>query len=596
MKTKLLIKHWLIILILVTGTFLRLYNLNNVPTHLTPDEASLGYNAYSILKTGKDEYGQWLPIVFKSFGDYKPGFYIYLTAPFVAILGLNEWSVRLPSALLGIFSVWLIFKITNLVFNQHKIILSKWQFNISHITALVLALNPYHIQFSRGAWESQVALSFILTGTWLFLKSIYQSQYEVSLKNTNIKLPTFYYLLSAVFFGLTLWIYQGAKLATLLVLISIMIAFGKTVYSKVYLKINILALVILGIIALPIALGMLTGDAGRLKVFSIFSYQRSQEYINNNILNPANIEKENWQFWLYHGEAFSQLKSVLHRYFNYISSRYLFFEGDWSHPHLTPVNMGYFYWINIIPLFMGIITAINLYLHSQEKKNNSTPNTKFILFIVIWLILSPLPGALSRDEVSSVRVLNMIVPIIIFIGLGWYEIIKFIIKRNLYLKLILFFSFSVIQFFCLIYYLDSYYVITPQKTAKDSQGYGYKEVVNAVKKSRQDGKTVVISQSYDQPYIYFLFYEQYDPEKYQQNASLNENLYGDVGLVSNVDEHLQIRNYNWDSEKNQSGYIFIGDPVTTLHPEKSNNSDKFNHLADVKWPDGHSKFRIIEIK
>jgi len=99
---------WLIILL---AAIIRVWNLDNIPPHLTPDEASLGYNAYSILKTGKDEYGKTLPLIFKSFGDYKPGLYIYTTVPFVAVLGLSEFSVRLPSAIFGVISIYLIYLI-----------------------------------------------------------------------------------------------------------------------------------------------------------------------------------------------------------------------------------------------------------------------------------------------------------------------------------------------------------------------------------------------------------------------------------------------------------------------------------------------------
>ena len=114
------IKNWILIGILVLATFLRLWNLSNVPPHLTPDEAALGYNAYSILKTGRDEYGQLFPIIFKSFGDYKPGLYIYLTVPSVAIFGLNEFAVRFPGALAGIMAVWLIYLIVRLLFTENK--------------------------------------------------------------------------------------------------------------------------------------------------------------------------------------------------------------------------------------------------------------------------------------------------------------------------------------------------------------------------------------------------------------------------------------------------------------------------------------------
>ncbi len=63
-------KKFLLIIILIIAAFLRLWRLESIPPSLTPDEAALGYNAYSVLKTGKDEYGKVLPIIFKSFGDY----------------------------------------------------------------------------------------------------------------------------------------------------------------------------------------------------------------------------------------------------------------------------------------------------------------------------------------------------------------------------------------------------------------------------------------------------------------------------------------------------------------------------------------------
>jgi 4-amino-4-deoxy-L-arabinose transferase-like glycosyltransferase len=95
MKIKLLL-----VLLFILGTFFRLYRLSSYPPLLW-DEAALGYNSYSILKTGRDEFGQVLPLIFKSFGDYKPGLYIYLTLPFVKLLGLSVLSVRLPGVIFG---------------------------------------------------------------------------------------------------------------------------------------------------------------------------------------------------------------------------------------------------------------------------------------------------------------------------------------------------------------------------------------------------------------------------------------------------------------------------------------------------------------
>lgn len=92
-------EKYFLLLILFLGFIVRIYNISYPP--LLWDEASIGYNAYSILTTARDEHGQFLPLIFKSFGDYKPGLYIYLTLPFVALFGLSPLAVRLPSILLG---------------------------------------------------------------------------------------------------------------------------------------------------------------------------------------------------------------------------------------------------------------------------------------------------------------------------------------------------------------------------------------------------------------------------------------------------------------------------------------------------------------
>ena len=91
--------------IFLLATILRLWQLGTVPVSPDWDEAAIGYNAYSLLSTGKDEFGKTFPLVFRSFNDYKPPLYIYLTMPSIAIFGLNTWSVRLPSALMGILAV-----------------------------------------------------------------------------------------------------------------------------------------------------------------------------------------------------------------------------------------------------------------------------------------------------------------------------------------------------------------------------------------------------------------------------------------------------------------------------------------------------------
>ena len=99
--------NWKLIFIFLIAAALRLFALGSNPPGLYWDEVSLGYNAYSILKTGHDEHNRFLPIdTFKAFGDYKPPGYIYATVPSIALFGLNNFAVRLPSALAGTLLVW----------------------------------------------------------------------------------------------------------------------------------------------------------------------------------------------------------------------------------------------------------------------------------------------------------------------------------------------------------------------------------------------------------------------------------------------------------------------------------------------------------
>ena len=101
----LLKKNWVTLVfltIVIFASFLRLYKLGEVPGSLDWDEASLGWNAYSLFKTGTDEYGKALPVSIRSFNDFKPPLYVYAAIPTTAIFGLNEFSVRLPSAIAGI--------------------------------------------------------------------------------------------------------------------------------------------------------------------------------------------------------------------------------------------------------------------------------------------------------------------------------------------------------------------------------------------------------------------------------------------------------------------------------------------------------------
>src|SRR4030043_2030959 len=108
-------------LILVLAFFLRFYKLGEVPISLDWDENSNAYNAYSILKTGRDEYGNFLPLTNRSFDDYKPPLYMYLNVPSVAIFGLTPFAARLPSAIFGFLTVPLVYLLAKKLFEKQNI-------------------------------------------------------------------------------------------------------------------------------------------------------------------------------------------------------------------------------------------------------------------------------------------------------------------------------------------------------------------------------------------------------------------------------------------------------------------------------------------
>ncbi len=124
--------HWLLLITLILFAFaFRLFRLNT--WRLTNDEMSIGYNAYSILKTGKDEWGRSYPIIFQAFGDFKLPVYIYSVVPFIALGGLTPLMIKLPSILAGISVIISIYFLAKQLLNDEVTAL---------IAAILMAFSP----------------------------------------------------------------------------------------------------------------------------------------------------------------------------------------------------------------------------------------------------------------------------------------------------------------------------------------------------------------------------------------------------------------------------------------------------------------------
>lgn len=553
------IKNKLLILVIVVAAVFRLWNLNNVPPHLTPDEAALGYNAYSILKTGRDEHGVFLPIIFKSFGDFKPGLYVYTAIPFVATLGLNEWSVRLPSAIFGIAIVYLIYQISNILFLENK--------KTSLFISVVAATNPWLIYFSRGAWEVNLSLMLTLFGIYFFLMSLRKSKYLIH---------------SVVFFALTFLAYQGAKLSTGIVVLLLGAIYWKEIFKNIDKKIISKSVVLGLLIVSPIVFSLFNGQTGRLEVFSVFSYPRSTEYIQN-MLDQGNEKINSVSYYLYHPESLNFLRGVMGRYFNHFSGRFLFFEGDWSNPRHSAPYQGVMLLCDILFLSVGFCFVIR----------NFNKNAKGNLFIFLWLLLACLPAVLSRDQVHAVRSFNMSVPLVVITGLGLSSLFDWIEKRKvsfLYYLIILGFYIA-----SLTYFVDAYFVHLSKHSSKLWE-YGYKQIVQTVTPIQNNYNKVVVQQSFAQPYIYFLFFNKYDPAKYQkENTYTNSEYKFDVGYVTKID-NIYFDAIDWSRNRGDHGSLFVAD---TLRIPLGDSSDEreFKLIKEIKYLDNlNTAFRILEIK
>lgn len=547
-------KFFKIALIFILALFIRLYALGSVPPHLTPDEAALGYNAYSILKTGKDEHGVTLPLIFKSFGDFKPGLYVYLATLPISVFGLNEFAVRLPSALLGAFSVIIFYEIAKLLMDETKDTLK----HFPTLTALFLALSPWHIQFSRGAWEVNVAAFFILCGMYFHIKSLKKSESLVW---------------AVIFYAFSLLTYQGAKLMLVISGIVVTIFSGIKIYSK-NSRLILGSLVLFLIVGSPIIASLFTGQAGRLGVFSVFSYPRPKEYLET-FLVKANETQSDVVYPIFHSETLNFARGIAGRWFNHFSGRFLFFEGDWQNPrHSAPYH-------GMLTLFDLPLLLIGIYF-LLITKNNRLRN-----FIFVWVAIAPFPAILSRDQIHAVRSFQMLFPLTLILAYG--------VASMLNVKYLKIFVVGVILYFVsYLYFLDMYFTHTPTHNSKYWE-YGYKDIVTYVSPIKDNYNKIIVQQSYAQPYIYFLFYNKYDPSTYQKMKNYQEGVAGDVGIVTKLD-NIYFEWIDWPVIRGEKNSIVVAD-IVKVPPLDSQDSKEFTLMKEIWYLDKRElAFRIIEIK
>lgn len=461
-----------LLLIFLLALFLRVYKLESFPPSLNWDEVSIGYNAFSISQTGKDEYGKSFPILFKSFNDYKLPGYIYTDSVFIRFLGLNEFAVRLPSALFGAVAIPILFLITQRLLEYLVIGRSKISKNTPLIAATLLAISPWHIQFSRAAFEANAALTIFLLGILLLL---------TGLKNKLAAYLSVPILISSIYF------YYSERLLVPLIVFGFFAIFA--IKLKFNLKAYVISLLIGGLIFIPIGVSFLKPEGlKRVREVSIFTDQTIYSdavfaQIQNN--NPVTDIFLNYKIPL----AFQ----FLHNYFSHFSWGFLFFSDDPNPRHKIPLT-GNMYLFEIITLSVGFWQLLYL-------KNITTK-----LFILFWLMITPIAASLAKESPHSLRALPMVAPVLIISALGFQKILV-----NNLIKI----TIAGILLVSLSSYLVNYYYLYPGQNSS-SWGYGYKQLFMKLNEQEAGFDKIIVTGANWKPYINFLFYSKFNPAEYQK--------------------------------------------------------------------------------
>jgi len=453
---------WVLPIILALAFLLRVAALDKYPVGFTPDEASYGYDAYSLLKTGKDQWGYSWPLVLKSFGDYKAPVYAYLTIPSIAIFDLNKFAVRLPNALLGVGAVYVIYLLSSALFKSLK---------LEILSALLLAISPWHIMMSRGAFEANLITFFLPLGIYLFLKEKY------------------YW--SMIIFGVNMFTYHSAKLITPLIIITLLIFFRDKLTKNI-----IKPLLVFSIFLFLTFYTITEGSSARIAERSItqgalVDGARVKIALIQNGMNPILAR-------LLHNKYQVVVSRFINNYKEYFSYRFLVKDGPAETTYGMMKGLGVLTYLEII----GLVSVIFFFRKLKEKK--------VLYFLIAWLLISPIPASLATGVGYSANRAGSMIPVLqIIASLGIYKLLETRNKLNYLIVLI-----GVIG---IVFFLQKYLIESPKTLAAGMLEGNLSKAVEFIKLGEFYDE-VVVPRTLSEPHIYIAFVGKINPKFYQEQS------------------------------------------------------------------------------
>lgn len=497
MKAKKLHAFFLIAVFLI-AFLLRFYKLGEIPSGLYQDETAIGYNAYSILETGKDERGQQFPIYFKSFGDYKLPVYIYTTIIPIKLFGLNEFAVRFPSAFFGFLTVPVFYFLVKELTRDKKLAL---------VATILLAVNPWHLHYSRAAFEVSISLFLFLSGFYL----LHQASF---FKRRGL------FLLGTIAFIIGLYTYNLTRLfAPLLYLVTIWF-FRKNLTNLA--KKEIILTAVCSIVLLIPFLTTLVENGG------ISSAQGTIISTSAAVQAPL-LELRSYLIDLpqsFVKPFFNMTALTLWQYLSniasYLSVPFFFIFGS-SHGNHGIGNVGQFYLFELPLIILGLYKIVK----------NRPP---WGIFLMLWTIITVLVAALTREVPHATRSFFLIPSMIVFSALGVLTILGW--RKRLAMVVL-----AVFTIYNLIYYFTSYYARFPVFYAKSWRSQD-KNLSLYLKENEDKYDRIVFDKRAGFIYTSLIFYQQFNPDEFQKEAVYDSADSENFSFLSRVGKY-EFRDIDW---------------------------------------------------